>query len=250
MNNPLLRAKGIHKSYGTGAAEVKVLRGVALEAAAGEFLAVTGPSGCGKSTLLHILGALDLPDQGELEFRGEPVSSANRTWQASYRNLQVGFVFQFYHLLPELSVLENVLIPRMVLHSYWGWRRNARQCRDEAVKLLERMGLQHRLRHRPRELSGGEQQRTAIARALINKPDLLLADEPTGNLDEVTGGTVLGLLGELNRAGQTIIMVTHDAKVAALAHRRVHLSEGVVREKGNPVAERDAARPLMTEVRS
>jgi len=250
MNNPFLKARGINKSYGSGRAEVKVLKGVTLEADAGEFLSVTGPSGCGKSTLLHILGALDVPDQGELEFRGEPVSSANRAWQAEYRNRRVGFVFQFYHLLPELTVLENVLIPRMVLHSYWSWQKNVRQAREEAVKMLERMGLKDRLRHRPRELSGGEQQRAAIARALINQPDLLLADEPTGNLDEVTGKAVLGLLGELNRAGQTIIMVTHDAKVAALAHRRVHLSEGVVREIGSPIAERESVRPLMTEVRS
>lgn len=250
MSSPLLSAKGIHKSYGSGRTEVKVLRGVALDAHVGEFLVVTGASGCGKSTLLHILGALDVSDRGSVEFQGRVIATAGRGWQSFYRNHHVGFVFQFYHLLPELSVLENVLIPRMVLHSFWGWRLHAAECRRDAVKLLERVGLKDRMKHRPRELSGGEQQRAAIARALINTPDLLLADEPTGNLDETTGATVLALLRELNQAGQTIVMVTHDAKVAARAHRRVHLTEGLVRDSGNQIGEREPARTLLTEVRS
>lgn len=230
MNKPLLHATGIHKSYGTGRAEVRVLRGAALDATEGEFLVIMGASGCGKSTLLHVLGALDAPDRGTVEFRGKSVFDQSPAVRGRYRNHDVGFVFQFYHLLPELNVLENVVVPRLVAHSFWSWRLNRRASRKEAAELLDRMGLADRARHRPNELSGGEKQRVAIARALINRPALLLADEPTGNLDEKTGGGILRLLVELNKAGQTIIMVTHDAKVASLAHRRVHLTEGTIRE--------------------
>lgn len=244
----LLEAKGIQKTYGSGRAAVRVLRSASLEASKGEFLVVMGASGCGKSTLLHVLGALDIPDAGTVMFRGEQVSSAGPAWQGHYRNNHVGFVFQFYHLLPELTVLDNVLVPRMVMHSFWSWKSHSRECKKDAIAILERVGLKDRLTHRPRELSGGEQQRAAIARALINSPELLLADEPTGNLDEVTGGTVLELFRELNDAGQTIIMVTHDAKVASRAHRRVHLSEGVVRDGSGHSAGKDFNRPALTEV--
>lgn len=230
MNNTILRARGIHKSYGSGRTEVKVLRGTSLEAAEGEFVVVMGSSGCGKSTFLHILGALDAPDQGTVEFKNRKIFGLPSAERGRYRNLDVGFVFQFYHLMPELSVLENVLTPRFVRHSMWGWARDKRSARNAACEMLERMGLSERAKHRPNQLSGGERQRVAIARALMNRPALLLADEPTGNLDERTGAEILTLLTELNRSGQTIVMVTHDAKVASLAHRRVHLSEGVVRE--------------------
>jgi putative ABC transport system ATP-binding protein len=151
-------------------------------------------------------------------------------------------------LLPELNVLENVVIPRLVTHSYWSWRSARRESRKDAAELLERMGLADRAKHRPNQLSGGEKQRVAIARALINRPALLLADEPTGNLDEKTGSDILKLLVELNVAGQTIIMVTHDAKVASLAHRRVHLSEGVIRETVNQGGAREYAVPTITKV--
>ncbi len=228
--NDLLRAKGIHRTYGQGHTEVKVLRGVNIDVANGEFLVVMGASGCGKSTLLHILGALDAPDRGSVEFRGENLFQRSAAAQGHYRNHEIGFVFQFYHLMPELNVLENVLIPRLVTHSLWTWGRAKQESRAAAAQLLERVGLSGRARHRPNELSGGERQRVAIARALVNRPALLLADEPTGNLDEVTGADILKLLVELNDAGQTIVMVTHDAKVASQAHRRVHLSEGVIRE--------------------
>jgi ABC-type lipoprotein export system ATPase subunit len=248
MSKPILRAKGIHRTYGAGHAAVKVLRGASLEASEAEFLVIMGASGCGKSTLLHVLGALDAPDRGTVEFRGENIFNLPPAVRGRYRNRDVGFVFQFYHLLPELNVLENVVIPRLVTHSYWSWRSARRESRKEAAALLDRMGLADRAKHRPNQLSGGEKQRVAIARALINRPALLLADEPTGNLDEKIGSDILKLLVELNVAGQTIIMVTHDAKVASLAHRRVHLSEGVIRETVNQGGAREYAVPTITKV--
>lgn len=229
-NDHLLRAKGIHKSYRMGSSEVAVLRGASLTADAGEFVAIMGSSGCGKSTLLHILGALDEPVRGDVEFGGWSVFSSPGSERNRYRNCDVGFVFQFYHLLPELTVLENVLSPRLVGQSIGGWWATRRTAKKEACELLEKMGLMGRLKHRPRELSGGERQRVAIARALVNRPSLLLADEPTGNLDETIGAQILSLLVDLNRGGQTIVMVTHDAKVAACAHRVLRLSDGVLRE--------------------
>ena len=241
MNKPLLVAKGVRKSYRMGRADVHVLRGASLEAGEGEFLVVMGASGSGKSTLLHVLGALDAPDRGTVEFRGRGVFEMSARMRNGYRNRDVGFVFQFYHLLPELNVLENVLTPSLVGSTFWSWRARRGEAHREARRLLERFGLTERLKHRPNELSGGERQRVAIARALVNHPALLLADEPTGNLDEATGTDILRLLAELNESGQTIVMVTHDAKVASLAHRRVHLGDGVVREKdGGGVREHKA----------
>jgi ABC-type lipoprotein export system ATPase subunit len=232
MSKPLLSAKGLHKSYRMGRADVHVLRGASLEADAGEFLVVMGSSGSGKSTLLHILGALDAPDRGTVEFRGRRIFEMPLGVRNSYRNRDVGFVFQFYHLLPELNVLENVLTPCMVGSTFWSWVSRRAEAHRNARELLEQFGLSERLKHRPNELSGGERQRVAIARALVNRPALLLADEPTGNLDEATGAGILRLLTGLNESGQTIVMVTHDAKVASLAHRRVHLGDGVVRDTG------------------
>ena len=230
MSKAMIRARNLHKSYAMGRTEVRVLRGASLAAEPGEFLVVMGASGSGKSTLLHLLGALDVPDRGTVEFKGEDMFSQSSARRNSYRNRTVGFVFQFYHLLPELNVLENVMVGRLVTHSAWSWLRVRRTARRDAEELLERVGLADRARHRPRELSGGERQRAAIARALVNRPALLLADEPTGNLDEVIGGGILQSLVDLNRGGQTIIMVTHDASVASRAHRRVLLSDGVIKE--------------------
>ncbi len=243
MNKPLLHAQGIHKAYGTGAAEVRVLRGASLDAERGEFLVIMGSSGCGKSTLLHVLGALDAPDSGDVHFQGRSVFEMSATDRGQYRNKDVGFVFQFYHLLPELNVLENVQMTGMVGSSFWGWRSIRRDAKKRASEILERVGLTGRIKHRPSELSGGERQRVAVARALVNGPALLLADEPTGNLDETTGAGILLLLRELNTAGQTIVMVTHDEKVASLAHRRVQLTSGVVKNPGSPGASPISAAP-------
>lgn len=228
MSKPLLQAREIHKRYRLGQSDVPVLRGATLDVAEGEFLVIMGASGCGKSTLLHLLGALDSPDRGTVHFRGLDLFALSPARRDLYRNQHVGFVFQFYHLLPELTVLENVLLPRMVAKSVLSWARTGRNARSEAEIVLERVGLSHRLGHKPNQLSGGERQRVAIARALANRPSLLLADEPTGNLDEEIGGEILRLLTELNESGQTIVMVTHDPRVAARAHRQVRLSEGTI----------------------
>jgi ABC-type lipoprotein export system ATPase subunit len=225
----LVTVTNLHRTYRMGRATVPVLRGASLRVDRQEFIAVTGASGSGKSTLLHILGALDRPDQGTVEFRGEDLfSTATPARRCGYRNRDVGFVFQFYHLLPELNVLENVMLARYVDKPFWEWSRVRRAARGDAEAMLERVGLSPRLKHRPSELSGGERQRVAIARALINHPALLLADEPTGNLDEATGQGILDLLSGLGEAGQTIVMVTHDLRVAARAHRRIDLKDGVI----------------------
>jgi ABC-type lipoprotein export system ATPase subunit len=234
MSELMLRAQGVHKSYLMGREPLRVLRGASLEVARGEFVVVTGASGSGKSTLLHVLGALDVPDRGTVTFDGRSLFDLPDADRRRYRSHEVGFVFQFYHLLPECNVLENVLMAGMVACPLWRWRQSRHQKRTDAEALLERLGLSERLRHRPKELSGGERQRVAIARALVNRPALLLADEPTGNLDAEAGRGILKLLTELNVAGQTIVMVTHDPKVAAHAHRFVRLSGGVIRAAAAP----------------
>lgn len=219
----ILEARDVHKTYRFGAVPVEVLRGADLTVKEGEWVAILGSSGSGKSTLLHLLGGLDRPDRGrgEVLWRGEAISIAPGRRIDRYRNREVGFVFQFYHLLPELDTLDNVLLPEMV--GRWG-----RPDPSSARALLESFGLAHRLHHRPAQLSGGERQRAAIARALVRGPSVLLADEPTGNLDAVTGGAILDLLAERHRAGLTIVMVTHDSEVAARADRIVQLRDGRV----------------------
>jgi len=211
-----------------GRVKLKVLKSCSLSVKKGEFLAIMGASGSGKSTLLHLLGALDTPDRGTVIFNGENIFSGSAARRDRLRNLSFGFVFQFYHLLPELTVLENTLIPCMVSHSVLRWYAKRSQLRKQASAMLERMGLSDRLRHRPNELSGGERQRVAIARALANQPQVLLADEPTGNLDTATGREILSVLKTLNKEGQTIVMVTHDPQVAASAHRIVSLVDGKI----------------------
>jgi len=224
----LARVSKLHKSYALGRTKVSVLRGVNLEVREGEMLAVTGASGCGKSTLLHILGALDKPDQGTVSLAGEDLFAASTWRRDTIRNRDVGFVFQFYHLLPEFNVLENVLMPRMVGTSTWGWMSARREAKAKAAEILELVGLQDRLKHRPNELSGGERQRVAIARAIVNEPRFLLADEPTGNLDAKMGKGIMECLHGLNEKGQTIVIVTHDQQIAALADRQVRLVDGKI----------------------
>src|SRR5262245_6386627 len=195
---PLLKATNLHKTYRKHAIEVPVLTGVNLEVFPGERLSVLGASGSGKSTLLHLLGTLDKPDEGSIWLQGRRIDDVPAQERDALRNSTFGFIFQFYHLLPELTALENVLMPRLISTSVWGWLGKRRELRRQAAALLERVGLGHRLHHRPRELSGGEMQRAAIARALMGRPRLLLADEPTGNLDQATGGEIVRLLRDLN----------------------------------------------------
>jgi ABC-type lipoprotein export system ATPase subunit len=222
--DPLMAAQDLRKTYQMGRRRVEVLRGVSFEVGAGQFVALRGASGSGKSTLLHLLGGLDVPDQGAIQFEGQAMRGWTPARLAEFRNRQVGFVFQAYHLLPELDALENVCLPARV----------ARQPLDETVRrareLLCRVGLEDRLDHRPTELSGGEQQRVAIARALINRPRLVLADEPTGNLDSKTGAEIMDLLCALQgERGMTLVMVTHDPRVAARAPRVLELEDGQVK---------------------
>ncbi len=231
MSDVILHAVNVRKSYCLGRVTLKVLKGISLGVRRGEFVAVMGSSGSGKSTLLHILGALDIPDEGKVIFEQRDVFACSNAQRDRLRNATFGFVFQFYHLLPELNVLENTLLPGMVGSSILGWWSQRHDRSRHAVDLLARMGLGERLRHRPNELSGGERQRVAIARALVNRPQVLLADEPTGNLDAATGGEILGVLKALNDEGQTIVMVTHDPAVAAAAHRIVHLADGRVTDR-------------------
>ena len=233
MSKTLLQASGIHKSYRMGETDLQVLKGASLSVREGEILAVVGASGTGKSTLLHVLGALDACDAGTVVFDGRPLALGNAGECNRLRTHAFGFVFQFYHLLPELNVLENVLLPRMVRYSILQWWSGGRaESVEKAREVLAGMGLKERLTHKPTQLSGGQRQRVAIARALINEPRVLLADEPTGNLDVATGRGILDGLDVLNRAGQTIVLVTHDADVAARAHRTVRLHDGrIVTEK-------------------
>jgi len=230
-NSKILTAHKIHKTYRMGAARVKVLKGVDLTVKTGEFVAIVGSSGSGKSTLLHILGALDKPDSGTVKYLDMELTAARNGQLNRYRNKTVGFVFQFYHLLEELNVLENVYIPTMVSKSVFGWFGVRSEAKKRARRLLEQLGLSDRLKHKPYQLSGGERQRVAIARALMNKPDLLLADEPTGNLDSKTGNSILKIFDELHSQGQTIVMVTHDDNIAARAQRIVALQDGVIKGK-------------------
>jgi len=224
-----LSAVSLRKSYHQGSVEIPVLRNVDLEVRRGEFLAIAGQSGSGKSTLLHLLATLDQPDAGEIHFEQTRIDHLPATDRDALRNRQFGMIFQFYHLLPELTMLENVVLPIMVAKTTWRYLRHRRQHVDQAKAILRKVGLSHRLRHRPRELSGGEMQRAAIARALVLGPKILFADEPTGNLDKTNGQEIIRLLRSLNHAKKlTIVMVTHDPAIAADADRTVQLVEGKV----------------------
>jgi len=228
-DNAQLSTVGVKKSYRKGQHEVRVLDGVDLEVHPGEFLAIVGQSGSGKSTLLHLLGTLDVPDAGEVYLGDQRIDNLASRGREMLRNDYFGMIFQFYHLLPELTALENVLAPMMIgrgILSYWS---SGRKFKKRALQLLESVGLSHRVKHKPREMSGGEMQRAAIARALISQPQVLLADEPTGNLDHETGEEIMSILRTLNREeGLTIIMVTYDDSIARQTDRIVKLVGGRV----------------------
>ena len=223
----MLLADNLHKTYRRNANVVDVLQGVDLEAHPGEFVAIVGASGSGKSTLLHILGTLDRPDEGTVSLDGRRIDNLGSRERDRLRNQTFGFIFQFYHLLPELTTLQNVMMPAMVgntVRSWWGKRREAAK---RATEILERVGLKHRLKHKPRELSGGEMQRTAIARALVSRPRILFADEPTGNLDAESGGEIVKLLRSVNHdEGVTILMVTHNLDLVRHTDRVVRMAAG------------------------
>ena len=223
----MVELDNVTRRYHVGGQKVEALAGVGLEVPQGQFLAIVGPSGSGKSTLLNILGCLDRPTSGSYRLDGTDVSTFDDEMASDFRNRRIGFVFQSFHLLPRLSVLENVLLPRRFLRVTEGQSTQV-DLEQRARSLLDRMGLSQRLDHRPEQLSGGQMQRVAIARALVMRPALLLADEPTGNLDSKSAAAVLGLLEEVHAQGQTVVLVTHDVDVAARAQRRVHLRDGKV----------------------
>ena len=225
----LLETRDLHKSYYKKKLEIPVLRGVDLEIPENSFTAIVGKSGSGKSTLLHLLGTLDKPDRGEVWYQNQRIDDVPSSQRESLRNNEFGLIFQFYHLLPELTMLENVLVPRMIGNGVFSYLKNKKKFTAKAKELLETVGLAHRLKHRPNQLSGGEMQRAAIARALITEPKLLLADEPTGNLDSENGAEVLDTLLHLNREQDlTIVMVTHDDNIAKKADNIIKMVNGKV----------------------
>ncbi len=224
MSGSILRVQDVRKTYSTGAVEVEALRGVSLDVLEGEYVAIMGPSGSGKSTLMHILGCLDVPSSGTYQLAGTDVSRMTEAELAEVRNRHIGFVFQQFNLLDSMVAWRNVELPLC----YSGVDRRSR--RDRALAALERVGLADRVDHRPGELSGGQQQRVAIARALVTDPALILADEPTGNLDTRSSDDILGLFAELHHAGRTVVLITHEASVAASAGRVIRLRDGLVED--------------------
>jgi putative ABC transport system ATP-binding protein len=228
---PVLALDKVTKVYRTGAIAVAALRGVSLSIEQGEYVAVIGPSGSGKSTLMHILGCLDTPTSGTYRLAGEDVSHMSEASLAEVRNRRIGFVFQQFNLLASMSVWQNVELPL----SYAGVHRTERK--ERAMEALGRVGLSGRVHHRPGELSGGQQQRVAVARALVTEPDLILADEPTGNLDSLSAGDVLGLMGELHDAGRTLVLITHDTGVASASERVLGIHDGLLTENDPAYAE-------------
>ena len=226
--SPSIVVQGVRKSYRLGRQDLHVLRDVDCSVAEGEFVSVVGASGSGKSTLLHLIGLLDRADEGHIALAGENVSGLSWKSRNRIRCHEIGFVFQFYHLFSELNVLDNAMLPAMIDIPLLKWLSRRKDRREKATAVLEEVGLGDRLKHRPRELSGGERQRVAIARALMNEPDILLADEPTGNLDSKTGARIMKLLKRYSAKGQTILMVTHDSDIASQTDRVLHLVDGLM----------------------
>lgn len=219
----MIKVTNLHKSFSMGSYELPILKGINLEIQRGEFVAIVGASGAGKSTLLHIIGTLDKPSSGSVTFDGHDLFRMTDTQQAEFRNRRIGFVFQFHHLLAEFTALENAYMPALVQ------RREPTEVRTEATTLLTEVGLGHRLHHKPGELSGGEQQRVAMARALMQNPDLVLADEPTGNLDTHSGEGLFGLMRILNKTrGTTFVIVTHNDKLSAQSDRIIQMQDGQI----------------------
>ena len=221
MNNPIIAARDLTKVYLRGREEIRALDNATFVVHPAEFVAIVGPSGAGKSTLLNLVGCMDAPTSGTLTLLGRSVEQLSETERTRLRRDQIGFVFQHFGLIPTLTVLENIALPALFAR---------RAATERAQELLVKVGLEHRRDHRPQELSGGEMQRVAIARALMNQPALLLADEPTGNLDSATGETVIELFERLNADGLTVLVVTHNARLASAAHRQIELKDGRLRE--------------------
>jgi len=221
----MLTAHDVHKVYRDVGRPLEVLKGIDLTIETGDFLAMVGPSGAGKSTLMHVLGGLDRPSQGRVVLDGEDIYKLNDIKLSSVRNTKVGFVFQFYHLLPEFTALENVILPALVKESF----KDKKKLEKKGEALLSSVGLKDRLDHKPNQLSGGEQQRVAIARALMNNPKIILCDEPTGNLDSQSGESIIELLTKLNQENnQTVVMVTHDNRIAEKAKKIIHIQDGKI----------------------
>ena len=224
----LVELRNVSKIYRLGEEEIRALDGVSLDIEAGEFISIIGPSGSGKSTLMHILGCLDSPTAGTIQLDGTMIHDASARQLASIRNTKIGFVFQFFNLLPRLNVLQNVELP--MVYSGIG----SRERHERAMDSLKQVGLENRNRHRPSQLSGGQQQRVAIARALVNRPKIIFADEPTGNLDTVTGEAILDLFCGLSSRGTTIVLVTHDPEIAAVTPRRIEIRDGRIADRVDP----------------
>jgi len=222
---PLVELRNVSKIYHLGGEEIRALDDVTLDIDNGEFISIIGPSGSGKSTLMHILGCLDSPTKGTIQLDGVMIHNASARQLAAMRNQKIGFVFQFFNLLPKLNVLQNVELP-MIYSGISG-----RERRDRAMAALEMVGMANRAKHRPSQLSGGQQQRTAIARALVNNPRIVFADEPTGNLDSHTGDAILKLFRQLSQEGRTIVLVTHDPEIAAVTPRRIEIRDGKIADK-------------------